>query len=98
MAKAAFLPSTGLHSCLYLNFTFWRQQCKERTAKRTLVLQSGSFRLCFENISINRSETVMEIAAKSPFPQQEEMQISQSKVQCPLYKMSLSTEGMLQSF
>lgn len=40
----------------------------------------------------------MEIAAKSPSPQQEEMQISQSKVQCPLYKMSLSTEGMLQSF
>lgn len=40
----------------------------------------------------------MKIAAKSPFPQQEEMQISQSKVQYPLHKMSLSTEGMLRSF
>lgn len=61
-------------------------------------MQTGSFRLCFENISIHRSQTVMKIAAKLPFPQQEEMQISQSKVQYPLHKMSLSTEGMLRSF
>lgn len=102
--KSCTLPSAGLHSYAHLNFTFRRQQRKQRSAKRTPVLLTGLFRdgLLADHSTLRTPPfAILRVSWKWPlsFPSPTGKNADEA-VQSAIspYKMVSSTGGMLYSF